>query len=180
MARSLTVEALSAATGVTVRSIRGYQTAGLLPASERRGRTAYYGEEHELRLREIRRLRREGFGLDAIRRRLDGDDATQPSVAGGGGEEIADLHREVVEALVRVEAAVERMGDHLRSAASGPEAAEAARRLRERAADWAAGASEARELDRRRARRQTPAQRIGEGLELARVAEKAQGGRPAA
>ena len=170
----MTVEVLAATTGMTVRNIRAYQTAGLLAAPERRGRSAFYDDEHVRRLRAIRQLRRKGFGLEAIRAELDGGGGTE---AERPEAELADLHREVVEALTRIDAAVDRMGSHLKGADPG---SDAARRLRERAAHWAAGANEARELDRRRARRQAPAQRIGEGLELARIAEKAQAGRAGA
>jgi DNA-binding transcriptional MerR regulator len=64
----LTIEELSARVGVTTRNIRAYQTQGLLPAPERRGRTGVYGAEHVAQLEMIRDLRLQGIGLPAIER----------------------------------------------------------------------------------------------------------------
>ncbi|HEV3070270.1 MAG TPA: hypothetical protein VGY76_02450 [Solirubrobacteraceae bacterium] len=50
-------------------------------------------------------------------------------------------------------------------------------RMRSRREAWARGATEAKLLDRERARAQTHEQRIAEGLELIRIAEKLQAGR---
>jgi hypothetical protein len=44
--------------------------------------------------------------------------------------------------------------------------------LRRRAADWAAGAEEGRELDRRIARLQSPQERLDSGSELIELAVK--------
>jgi hypothetical protein len=51
------------------------------------------------------------------------------------------------------------------------------RLMRKRRDAWALGAAEAKLLDRERARAQTHEQRIAEGLELIRIAEKLQAGR---
>ena len=64
----LTIEELSARVGVTARNIRAYQTQGLLPLPERRGRIGIYGPEHVTRLEMIRDLRKQGIGLAAIER----------------------------------------------------------------------------------------------------------------
>lgn len=64
----LTIEELSARVGVTARNIRAYQTQGLLPLPERRGRIGVYGPEHVSRLEMIRDLREQGIGLAAIGR----------------------------------------------------------------------------------------------------------------
>lgn len=64
----LSIEELSARVGVTTRNIRAYQTQGLLPAPERRGRTGVYGAEHVAQLEMIRDLRLQGIGLTAIER----------------------------------------------------------------------------------------------------------------
>ncbi|RDI29459.1 transcriptional regulator [Pseudacidovorax intermedius] len=65
---ALTIEALASGSGVTVRNIRAYTTAGLLPPPKLRGRLGLYGEEHAQRLELIRALREQGFGIEAIRR----------------------------------------------------------------------------------------------------------------
>jgi len=70
----LTVEELAHQTGVSVRNIRYYQELGLIAAPERRGRVAFYGEDHAARLSRIAALREEGLSLDAIARVLSDSD----------------------------------------------------------------------------------------------------------
>lgn len=62
-----TVEELAARTGVSVRNIRAYQTAGLLPPPRLKGRLGLYNNAHQGKLELIRDLRTQGFGLDAIK-----------------------------------------------------------------------------------------------------------------
>ena len=64
----LSIEELSSRVGVTARNIRAYQTQGLLPPPERRGRNGVYGPTHVSRLEMIRDLRGQGIGLAAIER----------------------------------------------------------------------------------------------------------------
>jgi DNA-binding transcriptional MerR regulator len=64
------VEEIAAAAGLPVDTLRFYQSRGLLPLPERRGRRAIYGEEHLARLRRIRALQRQGFKLEQIQRLL--------------------------------------------------------------------------------------------------------------
>jgi DNA-binding transcriptional MerR regulator len=66
----MTVEDLANQTGVSVRNIRAYQTAGLLAPPRLQGRLGLYGQEHLGKLELIRDLRQQGFGLDAIRNML--------------------------------------------------------------------------------------------------------------
>ena len=51
---------------MTVRNIRAHQSRGLLPAPQVRGRTGFYGPEHEARIDLIRELQADGFKLEAI------------------------------------------------------------------------------------------------------------------
>jgi DNA-binding transcriptional MerR regulator len=67
----LTIDALAQRTGMTVRNIRAYQSRGLLPPPEVRGRTGYYGAEHEARIELVRELQADGFNLEAIKRLLE-------------------------------------------------------------------------------------------------------------
>lgn len=67
-----TVEALSQRTGVSVRNVRAYQTAGLMPPPRLQGRTAFYSAEHLGKLELIRDLRKQGFKLEAIKAMLTG------------------------------------------------------------------------------------------------------------
>ena len=65
-----TVDQLAAVTGMTVRTTRYYAGLGLLPPPTRRGRIAYYTQEHRARLELIRALQDHGFTLSAIERYL--------------------------------------------------------------------------------------------------------------
>jgi DNA-binding transcriptional MerR regulator len=67
----LTIDELARRAGMTARNIRAYQSRGLVPPPEVRGRTGYYGEQHLARLGLIRDMQREGFNLTAIKRVLD-------------------------------------------------------------------------------------------------------------
>jgi DNA-binding transcriptional MerR regulator len=78
--RAMTIDELARRTALTVRNIRAYQSRGLVPPPELRGRTGYYGEEHVARIKLIRELQSEGFNLEAIRRLIEG--------AGGETEEV--------------------------------------------------------------------------------------------
>ena len=65
------VEELSRRTGITVRSLRSYQSRKLLPPPVVRGRTGFYDERHVARIELIKDLQSEGFKLDSIARMLD-------------------------------------------------------------------------------------------------------------
>jgi len=62
----LTIDELSSATGLTVRTTRYYSTLGLIPPPIRRGRVAYYDRVHRARLDLVRALQDHGFTLQAI------------------------------------------------------------------------------------------------------------------
>jgi DNA-binding transcriptional MerR regulator len=70
MVDELTVDELAARTGTTVRTLRFYASEGLLPPPRRRGRIAYYGRDHRMRLDLIRTLQEHGYTLSAIQRVL--------------------------------------------------------------------------------------------------------------
>jgi DNA-binding transcriptional MerR regulator len=84
----LTIDSLAHRTGMTVRNIRAYQSRGLLPPPEVRGRTGYYGPEHEARIELVRELQAEGFNLEAIKRVIE---------AGGPSADVLRLTRAVHE-----------------------------------------------------------------------------------
>ena len=83
----LTIDELARRTGMTVRNIRAHQSRGLLPAPQVRGRTGFYGPEHESRINLIRELQADGYKLEAIGRLLDS--------AGGSSEEVLRFTRAV-------------------------------------------------------------------------------------
>ncbi len=66
-----TVDEIAQLTGTTVRTIRWYQSEGLLPSPRRAGRVAMYDAEHVARLESIRDLQAHGLTLTAIRRLID-------------------------------------------------------------------------------------------------------------
>lgn len=73
-----TVDELAAAAGLTVRTTRYYASLGLLPPPARRGRMAWYDDNHLARLEMIRALQGHGFTLQAIEKYL----ASLPADAG--------------------------------------------------------------------------------------------------
>jgi DNA-binding transcriptional MerR regulator len=66
VAADLTIDELATATGATTRSVRSFQTMGLLPPPLLRGRTGLYGAQHTERLRAILRLQAQGFALQSL------------------------------------------------------------------------------------------------------------------
>lgn len=66
-ASELTVDQLANRAGLPVRTIREYQTTGLLPGPVRRGRVGIYGPTHLARLALIGRLQERGYSLAGIR-----------------------------------------------------------------------------------------------------------------
>jgi DNA-binding transcriptional MerR regulator len=72
----LTIEALAALSGMSVRNIRAHQARGLLSPPEVRMRVGYYGPEHVSRLRLIRDLQNDGFNLGGIKRLLEDTEGT--------------------------------------------------------------------------------------------------------
>jgi DNA-binding transcriptional MerR regulator len=64
------VEEIAAAAALPVDTLRFYQSRGLVPPPQRRGRRAVYSDEHLARLRRIRALQQQGFKLEQIQRVL--------------------------------------------------------------------------------------------------------------
>jgi DNA-binding transcriptional MerR regulator len=67
------VEQLAAACGVSVDTVRYYQSLGLLPPPGREGRVAWYGPEHAERIRDVRTLQKKGLTLAAVKRVVEGE-----------------------------------------------------------------------------------------------------------
>jgi DNA-binding transcriptional MerR regulator len=66
IAREWTVDGLARLVGLPVRTVREYQTLGIVPAPRRQGRVGLYGESHLRRLQLIARLRDRGYSLAGI------------------------------------------------------------------------------------------------------------------
>lgn len=100
------VDELAARSGVSVDTVRFYQTRGLLPHPVRDGRVAWYSDDHLDRLRRIRELKSRGFTLASIRTLLDGRpdaDAVLASVLAGPvpGEDSGDDELLTLDELAR-------------------------------------------------------------------------------
>jgi DNA-binding transcriptional MerR regulator len=67
------VDELAAAGDVSVDTVRYYQSLGLIPSPERRGRRAVYTAEHLDRLSAIKELQSRGLSLKVIAKVLDGE-----------------------------------------------------------------------------------------------------------
>jgi DNA-binding transcriptional MerR regulator len=77
----LTLDALAAATRVPSRTIRFYQSKGLLPRPQLQGRVAVYGQGHVERLELIASLQDRGLQIKAIAALLGRVDAGEVAVA---------------------------------------------------------------------------------------------------
>jgi hypothetical protein len=67
------VDEIAVLAGVSVDTIRFYQTRGILPHPERRGRRGVYGPSHVERLRLVRSMAERGLSLKAIAMLLEKD-----------------------------------------------------------------------------------------------------------
>jgi DNA-binding transcriptional MerR regulator len=67
----MTIEELANQAGTATTTVRMYQSKGLLPPPERRGRIGYYGQGHLARLRLIAQLQEQGFSLASIKQLTD-------------------------------------------------------------------------------------------------------------
>lgn len=90
------VDELATRAGVSVDTVRFYQSRGLLDPPERAGRVAYYSDEHLARLERIRDLKGKGFTLASIGRLLGGkldeaDAALVNALAADRGPEPGEL-----------------------------------------------------------------------------------------
>lgn len=85
------IEEFAARCGVTVDTVRFYQTKRLLSAPERSGRVALYTDAHIERLQQIQEWKAKGLTLAAIRRLVSGDlDAADEALVRAVAEPPAD------------------------------------------------------------------------------------------
>jgi DNA-binding transcriptional MerR regulator len=89
----LNIDELASRAGLPTRTIREYQTMGLLPPPERRGRVGVYRTSHLRRLELIGRLQERGYSLAGIRDLLsswrDGQELTD--ILGLGPDELVHI-----------------------------------------------------------------------------------------
>lgn len=84
----LTIDQLAQRVAMTGRNIREWQTLGLVPPPEKRGRVGIYSDDHIAIINRVKTLKSQGFPLDVIRRIID---------SGGGSE--SSVRKMVTEAL---------------------------------------------------------------------------------
>ncbi len=78
---SLTIDELTARTGVASRTIREYQAVGVLAPPQRVGRVGYYDDSHVRRLDSIGQLQARGYSLAGIRDLFDAWESGQSLTA---------------------------------------------------------------------------------------------------
>lgn len=93
--REFRVEELAQAAGIGVATVRFYQSRGLLPKPERRGRVGWYNEDHLERVQRIRALNQRGLTLEAVGRALASGRTLE--------EEESDVRESLLGALDEVE-----------------------------------------------------------------------------
>ncbi|MDQ4028334.1 MAG: MerR family transcriptional regulator [Actinomycetota bacterium] len=82
------VDQLAARAGLSVDTVRFYQSRSLVPPPERHGRIALYSDDHLGRLTRIRDLKNKGFTLQSIKRMLDGEVDADEILAVAVGEAV--------------------------------------------------------------------------------------------
>lgn len=92
-ALELTIDELARRVDLPVRTIREYQTLGLLPPPRKRGRVGIYGASHVQWLRLIARLQERGYSLAGIRDLLSAwrDGAELGEVLGLGPDQLVHI-----------------------------------------------------------------------------------------
>ncbi len=80
IAVDMTIDELARRVGMTARNIREWQTNGLVPPPQRRGRIGIYNDDHISHIERIKTLRLQGFPLDVIRRILDESGESAPEI----------------------------------------------------------------------------------------------------
>lgn len=76
----MTIDELARRVDMTARNIREWQTNGLVPPPQRRGRIGVYNRDHIAHIERIKSLRAQGFPLDVIRRILDQSGESAPEI----------------------------------------------------------------------------------------------------
>lgn len=76
----LTIDQLAQRVAMTARNIREWQTLGLVPPPEKRGRVGIYSDEHIAIINHVKNLKSQGFPLDVIRRVIDSGSGSEDSV----------------------------------------------------------------------------------------------------
>lgn len=112
------IDELSRRTGMTVRSLRSYQSRGLLPPPTVRGRTGWYSERHLARVELIKDLQAQGLKLSSIARLLD-ESASSDQELLRFSRRVSDLFDRRAGSVTTIEELAERFGVEDASTAGG-------------------------------------------------------------
>lgn len=107
----MTIDELARRVDMTARNIREWQTNGLLPPPQRRGRVGIYTDDHLARIERIKSLRAQGFPLDISRRILDQSAESAPEVRRLASEVLGPANRGGSVEMKRVDLADRLGGD---------------------------------------------------------------------
>lgn len=97
--RQMTIDELAQAAGLTVRNVRNYQSRGLIPPPQVRGRVGYYEPKHLAELQLIREMQAQGFNLTAIAHLLEQARGAEEQVLGFTRSLMAPFETETPEIL---------------------------------------------------------------------------------
>lgn len=101
--RPLRISDLERITGVGRSTIHYYLSEGLLSPPVRTGKTmAYYDHEHVSRLKEIKRLKEEGYPISFIRDMLAGEIEAGAGVAEGAETHKSDRRQQIMDKAVEI------------------------------------------------------------------------------
>lgn len=106
----LTIDQLAQRVAMTARNIREWQTLGLVPPPERRGRVGVYGDEHVALIERVKQLRTQGLSLDFIRKLIDHNSGSETDVRKLATEVLSPFATALPANMPRAEL-VDRLGD---------------------------------------------------------------------
>jgi DNA-binding transcriptional MerR regulator len=106
----LTIDQLAQRVAMTARNIREWQTLGLIPPPERRGRVGLYSHEHVALIERVKQLRTQGLSLDIIRKLIDRSGESESDVRNLATQVLSPFAASLPANMSRTELA-DRLGD---------------------------------------------------------------------
>jgi DNA-binding transcriptional MerR regulator len=111
----LTIDQLAQRVAMTARNIREWQTLGLIPPPERRGRVGLYSGEHVALIERVKQLRTQGLSLDFIRKLIERSGESENDVRNLATQVLSPFAASLPANMPRAEVA-ERLGDSAQQA----------------------------------------------------------------
>ena len=106
----LTIDQLAQRVAMTARNIREWQTLGLIPPPERRGRVGVYSSEHVALIERVKQLRTQGLSLDIIRKLIERSSDSEDEVRNLATQVLSPFAASLPANMPRAELA-ERLGE---------------------------------------------------------------------